>query len=137
MSEARTWTHLLLFDGICHLCDGAVQFILPRDQQGRIHFCPIQSELGSRLYREHGLDPTTPHTMLLLTPQGACKESAAALEIARQLGWPWRLAGILVLIPRPVRDAAYRLVARNRYRWFGRHDSCMMPRPEWRGRFLE
>lgn len=137
MSEAPAWTHLLLFDGVCHLCNGVVQFILPRDPRGLIHFCPIQSELGSRMYREHGLDPAQPHTMLLLTPEGARKESAAALEIARLLGGAWRLAGVFRIIPGPLRDAAYRLIARNRYRWFGRDDACMMPRPEWRGRFLQ
>lgn len=135
MSSA-SWSHLLLFDGVCHLCDGAVQFILRHDQQDKIHFASIQSELGSRLYREHGLDPDTPQSMLLITPDGVLQESDAALEIARLLGWPWSLAGLLRLIPHFLRDPVYRFIASHRYQWFGRHDHCMLPKPEWRQRFL-
>ncbi|HCN28087.1 MAG TPA: hypothetical protein DIT64_04770 [Verrucomicrobiales bacterium] len=131
------WTNLLLFDGVCHLCDSTVQFVLRHDTSGRIHFCPIQSETGSRLYREHGFDPAAPHTMLLLTPDGALRESDAAIEIARLLGGIWRLALVLKIIPRPLRDAAYRFIASRRYRWFGRHGACLVPLPEWRARFLQ
>jgi predicted DCC family thiol-disulfide oxidoreductase YuxK len=129
--------HLLLFDGVCHLCNGSVQFILRRDPAGRIKFAPIQSPLGSQLYTQHGLDPAAPNAMLFLTPRGAFQASDAALEIARTLGGVWRLALIFKPLPRALRDAAYYIIARNRYRWFGKDESCMMPTPELKARMLE
>ena len=129
--------HLLLFDGICHLCDASVQFILKRDPQGKIKFAPIQSALGSQLYAQHGLDPAAPNAMLFITPRGAFKASDAALEIARTLGGVWKLALIFKLLPRALRDAAYYFIARNRYRWFGKDESCMIPTAELKARMLE
>jgi predicted DCC family thiol-disulfide oxidoreductase YuxK len=129
--------HLLLFDGVCHLCDGSVRFLLRHDHHARMKFAPIQSELGQRLYRQHGLDPEEPHTMLFITPRGAFRASSAVIEIARALGGVWSLAVMLKAVPRPLRDAAYFFIARNRYRWFGRHDTCLLPTPELRARMLE
>ena len=129
--------HLLLFDGICHLCDASVQFILKRDPQGKIKFAPIQSPLGSKLYEQHGLDPAAPNAMLFITPRGAFKASDAALEIARTLGGVWKIALVFKLLPCALRDAAYYFLARNRYRWFGKVESCMMPTPELKARMLE
>ncbi len=129
------WTNLLLFDGICHLCQHTVQLVLAHDKKGVIHFCSIQSELGSRLYREHGLNPEQPHSLLLLTPNGAFIESDAGLEVARLLGGWRRLLLMFKIVPKGLRDAVYRWVSRNRYRWFGRDVQCWLPRPEWKGRF--
>lgn len=129
--------HLLLFDGICHLCDSSVRFIVKRDFQAKIKFAPIQSPLGSQLYAQHGLDPAAPSAMLFLTPRGAFKASDAGLEIARTLGGVWKLALVFKLLPRALRDAAYYFIARNRYRWFGKDESCMMPTPELKARMLE
>lgn len=129
--------HLLLFDGVCHLCDASVRFIVRHDAAGRIKFTPIQSALGSRLYAQHGLDPAAPQSMLYITPKGAFKESDAALEIARTLGGVWKLARLFKPVPHLLRDAAYDLISRNRYRWFGKHESCMMPTPELKARMLE
>lgn len=129
-------SHLLLFDGVCNLCNGAVQFVLKNDRQGLIHFASIQSPTGSRIYREHGLDPDHPHTMLFISPDGVFRESTAALEIAGHLGGLWGLAKVFKIIPQPLRDRAYLFIASHRYRWFGKHDQCMLPRPEWRHRFV-
>ncbi|OYW75380.1 MAG: hypothetical protein B7Z37_13815 [Verrucomicrobia bacterium 12-59-8] len=107
--------HLLLFDGICHLCDASVRFILRRDPAGRIKFAPIQSPLGRELYTQHGLDPAAPNAMLFITPQGAFQASDAALEISRTLGGLWQLALVFKPLPRALRDAAYYFIARNRY----------------------
>lgn len=130
------WTHLLLFDGVCHLCDGAVQFILKHDQRGLIHFGSIQSAEGQSLYRQYGLDPEHPDTMLLITPEGVFRESDAALKIASLLGGRWSFALVFKIIPRWLRDRVYRFIAQHRYQWFGKHDQCLLPRPEWRARFL-
>ena len=129
--------HLLLFDGVCHLCDASVRFIVRRDLAGKIKFAPIQSPLGSRLYSQHGLDPAAPNAMLYLTPQGAFRASDAALEIARTLGGPWKLVLVFKPLPRVLRDAVYYFIARNRYRWFGRDESCMIPKAELKARMLE
>ena len=129
--------HLLLFDGICHLCDASVRFIVKRDPADKIKFAPIQSPLGSQLYAQHGLDPAAPNAMLFITPRGAFKASDAALEIARTLGGQWKFALIFKFLPRALRDAAYYFIARNRYRWFGKDESCMMPTPELKARMLE
>lgn len=133
MSDAP---YILLFDGVCNLCDNAVQFILKHDRRGLIHFASIQSDFGSRRYRELGLNPEAPDSMILLTPHGVFRESSAALEIAGLLGGPWPLAKVFKIVPRFIRDAVYRYVATHRYQWFGKHDQCMLPRPEWRKRFL-
>ena len=129
--------HLLLFDGVCHLCDASVRFILRRDPAGRIKFAPIQSPLGRELYTQNGLDPAAPNAMLFLTPTGAFRASDAALEIARTLGGAWQLALIFKPLPRALRDTVYYFIARNRYRWFGKDESCMMPTAELKERMLE
>lgn len=128
--------HLLLFDGVCHLCDASVRFVVRHDPAGKIKFAPIQSPLGRELYLRHGLDPEKPDSMLFLTPCGAFKSSDAALEIARTLGGMWNFALLFRPLPRALRDAVYFLVARNRYRWFGRRDACMMPTAELKERML-
>ncbi len=130
------WTHLLLFDGVCNLCDQTVQWVLTHDRRGLVKFCSIQSELGSQLYRQHGFDPTKPQTMLLLTPEGCWVKSEAVLELARWMGGSFAWLRVLRVIPRSLRDVAYGWVAANRYRFFGRKEQCLMPRPEWRERFL-
>lgn len=127
---------VLLFDGVCNFCSAAVQFIIRNDPKGVFQFLPIQSEEGGRIYREHGFDPAKGETFLLLTQKGVFTRSDAALEIAQSFGGPWKLAGVFKLIPRPIRDVAYRIIAKNRYRLFGRQEQCMMPTPDIRARFL-
>jgi predicted DCC family thiol-disulfide oxidoreductase YuxK len=129
--------HLLLFDGVCHLCDGGMRFIVRHDPQARIAFAPIQSTLGQRLYAEHGLDPAAPNTMLFVTPKGSFQASNAAIELARRLGGAWAWAAVFKVVPRPLRDAAYAFVASNRYRWFGKDDVCIMPTPDLKARLRE
>ena len=128
--------HVLLFDGTCNLCHATVRFVLPRDHAARFKFLSIQSALGQALYRAAGLDPGHPDTLLLWTEGRWLARSDAALEIARHLGWPWRLVASLHWLPTRLRDAAYRVVASHRHQWFGRSASCLVPGPGTRGRFL-
>ena len=128
---------ILVFDGVCALCSGSVAFIVKRDRASRFRFAPMQSASGRALMLEHGLDPDDPLSLLLLDAGGAWSESEAVLRVASSFGGPWSLTALARVVPRPWRDAAYRWVARNRYRWFGRRDSCLMPTPELRARFLE
>lgn len=126
----------ILFDGVCNLCNGSVQFILRRDPQARFRFASLQSEAGRRLVTEQGLDPEVLNSVILIEDGRVYRESTAALRIARHMSGAWKLLRVLVLIPRPIRDAVYRLIARNRYRWFGKSETCWLPTPELRARFL-
>jgi predicted DCC family thiol-disulfide oxidoreductase YuxK len=127
---------IVLFDGVCNLCSGAVQFIIRRDPAGRFRFASLQSPLGEELLARFGIDPGLLDSVILVEGDRWSKESDAALRVARGLGGAWKALAILRVIPRPIRDAVYRLIARNRYRWFGKKESCWLPTPELRGRFL-
>ena len=128
---------IVLFDGVCNLCNGSVQFLLKRDPEGRFRFAALQSDAGRRLMAEHGLAADTLSSVLLIEGGRVWHESSAALRIARHLPGAWKLLRVFAIVPRPLRDAAYRWIARNRYRWFGKRDECMVPRPGDRERFLD
>ena len=127
---------IVLFDGVCNLCSTSVQFILQRDPAGRFRFASLQSDLAQRLLTERGLDPKALDSVVVIDGDRLYRESDAALRIARDLKGAWTILTVFRVIPRPVRDWAYRLIARNRYRWFGKSETCWLPTPELRGRFL-
>ena len=127
---------IVLFDGVCNLCSTSVQFILQRDPVGRFRFASLQSDLAQRLLTEQGLDPKALDSVVVIDGDRLYRESDAALRIARDLKGAWKALTVFRVIPRPVRDWAYRLIARNRYRWFGKSETCWLPTPELRGRFL-
>lgn len=134
--------HLLLYDGVCGLCDRTVQFLLRRDRHDRFRFATLQGALARAVLAPHGLDPDRLDTVYLVsdcgTPQERVRQRArAVLHAASALGGAWRLLRVLAIVPAPLLDLCYRLVARVRYRLFGRHDSCPVPRPEHRQRFLD
>ena len=130
----------ILFDGVCNLCNGFVQFVIRHDPAGRFRFAALQSPAGQALLAAHGSLPpaalASPESVVLVQGGHLYSHSTAVLRIAGQLGGPWRLAAAGWLLPRPWRDALYRWVARHRYRWFGRQESCMLPTPALRNRFL-
>ena len=131
---------VVLFDGVCNLCSASVQWIIERDPGAAFRFASLQSEAGAALLEMHGLSlpaGADPDSVLLVDETGVHEQSDAALRIARGLGRPWSLLWGLRFVPRFVRDGLYRLVARNRYRWFGRKDACWLPTPELRSRFLD
>jgi predicted DCC family thiol-disulfide oxidoreductase YuxK len=127
---------IVLFDGDCNLCNTSVLFIARHDPAGRFHFAALQSATGRALLARHGLPPDLLETMVLVEGHRAFLRSSAALRIARRLAGPWRLLGALVLVPRPLRDLAYGVVARWRHRLFGRADACALPTPDLLKRFL-
>jgi len=130
-------TNLVLFDGVCNLCNGFVQFVISHDPRARFQFAALQSEVGQALLAQLGHRVAiTPETVMLLENGRLYTHSTAALRIARGLGWPWRGFSAALVLPRFLRDAAYRLVARHRYKWFGRQESCWLPTPELKARFL-
>ena len=124
---------MVLFDGVCNLCNGAVRFILARDPAGLFRFASLQSEAARRLLRDDG----RAETIVLLEAGKTYTKSTAALRIARGLRFPWPLLYAFVAVPRPLRDLVYDWVARHRYRWFGKRETCLLPTSEVRGRFVE
>lgn len=126
----------MLFDGVCNLCEGVVRFLVPRDPAGVFRFAPLQSEAGRRLLAGHGLPADTLDTFVLVEGERALVRSDAFLGIVRRLAAPWSWLRVLALVPRGLREAVYGVVVRNRYRWFGRKQACLVPTPELRARFL-
>ena len=126
---------VVYFDGYCGLCNGFVDFVLARDRRRRFRFAPLQGTTATARFGAPGdVDPTT----ILLEDSGTVYErSTAALRIITDLGGVWRLAGILRLVPRFIRDAIYDWIARHRYGWFGKRDACRLPSPEERAVFLD
>jgi predicted DCC family thiol-disulfide oxidoreductase YuxK len=127
---------VILFDGLCPLCSANARFILEHDRRGRFRLASMQSETGAALYRRFGIDPADPETLILVEGERMRRDSDAVLAIWSGLGWPWKLAGAARLIPAFVRDPVYRWVARNRYRLFGRRETCWVAPPRWRDRML-
>ncbi|RBP45454.1 putative DCC family thiol-disulfide oxidoreductase YuxK [Roseimicrobium gellanilyticum] len=128
---------IILFDGVCNLCAWAVRFIIERDPRGVFRFASLQSPVGQELMQKHGLNPSQLDSFVLVENDCAYSESTAALRVARHLGGAWPLFYGAIVLPRFVRDPIYKLIARNRYRWFGKKDTCMIPTPELRARFLD
>ncbi|MCL4693694.1 MAG: thiol-disulfide oxidoreductase DCC family protein [Candidatus Hydrogenedentes bacterium] len=128
---------VLLFDGVCNLCNKAVQFIIKRDKDALFRFASLQSDAGQALLNQHDLPTEDFDTMVYLEGDSVYTRSTAGLRIARRLGGLWPLLYAFIVIPRPIRDAVYGVIVRNRYRWFGKRDDCMVPTPDLRARFLE
>ncbi|KRD27359.1 hypothetical protein ASE39_03525 [Acidovorax sp. Root267] len=128
---------IVVFDGQCLLCNGWVQFLLRHDPAQRIRFASIQSAVGQQLLARAGLKVDGLQTLLVIDGDRSWQHTAAILRVLHALGWPWRLAWVGWLVPAPLRDALYRWVARNRYRIWGRSDTCMVPSPETAARFLD
>lgn len=129
-------TPVLLFDGVCNLCNASVQWVLLHDREGVFQFAALQSDTGQTLLRHWGRSTEDFDSVVLVDGDRLLLHSDVPLEIVRRIGGWWSLLYVFKVVPRPVRDAVYRWIARNRYRWFGKRESCMLPRPEWKGRFL-
>ena len=127
---------LILFDGVCNLCNAAVRFIIPRDPDEHFQFAPLTSNAAARALASVPAS-TLPDSVILVDEGRVFTRSDAALRILRRLTFPWPLAYGLIVLPRAFRDLLYDVVARRRYRWFGRQDQCMIPSPSVRKRFLD
>jgi predicted DCC family thiol-disulfide oxidoreductase YuxK len=128
---------LILFDGVCNLCNGFVQFVIARDPGGTFQFGALQSAAARRVLELHDAPDPLPDAFALVEDGALIWRSTAVLRIVRHLTFPWPLAYVLIAVPRPLRDGIYALVARHRYRWFGRRDQCPVPTHELRSRFLD
>lgn len=127
---------IVFFDGVCNLCNGAVQFIIARDRKNVFHFASLQSDMAKEKLKPIGVEPEHILSIVLLSEGKAYQQSSAVCRIARKLSWPWPLFYALILIPPFIRDAIYRFIAHNRYRWFGKRESCWLPSPELKDKFI-
>lgn len=135
-----TDARIVLYDGECGFCDGAVRWLLERDRDGRLRFAPLQGETAAALRRRHPEIPQGPETLVYVDARDGCERvslrSEALFHVLRALPRPWRWLAALRVLPRAWTDAAYRAFARRRHRWFGRLDACPVPDPAVRARFL-
>jgi predicted DCC family thiol-disulfide oxidoreductase YuxK len=127
---------VILFDGLCNLCNGFVQFVIARDPHARFRFASLQSNAARQLMGSRTGRADAPDSVVLVDGDCIFVRSTAALRICRGLRFPWPLLAAFGVVPRPLRDLAYDLVARHRYRWFGRRDACLIPTPALSARFL-
>lgn len=127
---------VVLFDGVCNLCNGVVKFVIVRDSKEKLRFASLQSETGKELMRRHDIDENQLSTFVFIENEKAYTKSTAGLKLTRNLGGLWPLLYALIIIPAFIRDVAYNFVSSNRYRWFGKQEACMIPTPEIRARFL-
>ena len=130
---------LILFDGVCNLCNSSVLFVIKRDKTNTFLFAPLQSEVGKTIINEYNIDTTKTDSILLFDPKSykIYEKSSAALHIAKQLSFPYYLMAVFFIVPTVVRNVLYDFVAKNRYKWFGKKDACMIPTPELKAKFLD
>lgn len=128
---------IIFFDGVCNLCNGAVQFIIKRDTKKTFQFASLQSAFAHDQLKEHQIDVTALQSIVLKSGNTIYTKSTAALRIAKQLSGGWPLLYSFMIIPAFIRDWVYDGIAKNRYRWFGKQDVCMVPTPDLKDRFLD
>jgi predicted DCC family thiol-disulfide oxidoreductase YuxK len=127
---------VILFDGVCNFCNGAINFVLKHDKKGVFRFAPLQSEAGQKLLRQYNLSTKDFDSFVLIDDGKVYKKSSASLQVMNKLPWYWKEVQIFRIIPTIFRDAIYDFIAKHRYKWFGKKDQCMVPTPEIRSRFL-
>ena len=125
---------IILFDGVCNFCNGSVNFIIEHDKKNFFKFSPLQSEAGQKYVEKFGLSDID--SIILVENEKAYTHSTAALRIAKHIGGIWSLLYAFIIVPKPLRDFFYKWFAKNRYRFFGKMDECMIPTPEIRAKFL-
>ncbi|KPB04421.1 thiol-disulfide oxidoreductase DCC family protein [Bacillus sp. CHD6a] len=137
MPEIHNTEHsILLFDGVCNLCNALVPFVIQRDKGSTFKFASLQSEVGQTILKEHSLPVDQFDSFYFVDGNKLYTKSTADLKVAKNLDGGWKLFYPLILIPKPIRDMIYSFIAKNRYRWFGKKDQCMLPNPEMKKRFL-
>jgi predicted DCC family thiol-disulfide oxidoreductase YuxK len=127
---------IVLFDGVCNFCNASVNFIIRHDKKDHFRFCPLQSEKGKYLLQQFNEDTTQFNSLVLIENDKIYKRSAGALKIARRLDGGYSLLYAFMLVPPFIRDGVYNFIAKNRYKWFGKKESCMVPTPEMKEKFI-
>jgi predicted DCC family thiol-disulfide oxidoreductase YuxK len=127
---------IILFDGVCNLCNSSVQFVLKHDKEKLFRFASLQSEAGQVLLKKYQLPETNFNSFVLIKNSKAFVKSTAALMVAKELKGFIKILYIFIIVPAFIRNAVYNVIAKNRYKWFGKQESCMMPTPDLQSRFL-
>ena len=127
---------VIFFDGLCNLCNGAVQFTIERDPKNVFQYASLQSDYAQEHLSPFQIEPKQGDSFVLLERGKVYQRSTAALRVSKRLTWPWPLLYALIIVPPFIRDAVYNYVAKNRYRWFGKKESCWVPTPELKSKFL-
>jgi predicted DCC family thiol-disulfide oxidoreductase YuxK len=133
--DKATSPPVVLFDGVCKLCNGSVNFILPRDSKGRLKLAPLQSDYGRAVLKEHRKNLNALDSMMLLEGERLTAKSTAVIRISKYLDGAWPLCMVALVIPPFIRDFVYDIIAKNRTRWFGKYDTCRLPDPKYKARF--
>ncbi|WP_166965300.1 thiol-disulfide oxidoreductase DCC family protein [Yeosuana marina] len=129
---------LILFDGVCNLCNSSVQYVIKHDKNNIFMLAALQSEVGQQLIKEYKIDTKKTDSILLYTTkEGISYKSTAALKIAYYLGFPNSILSVFLIVPAFIRNWVYDYIAKNRYKWYGKKESCMIPTPELKSKFLE
>ncbi len=131
------FNNIILFDGVCNLCNSSVQFVIRHDKGATFKFASLQSEFGQKMLGEEQLPVDDLRSFILIEEGKSYIRSTAALRVARKLNGAWPLLYSFIIIPRFIRDAVYDLIARNRYKWFGKQEACWVPTPELRSRIID
>lgn len=133
----QDFANIILFDGHCNLCNGVVQFVLKHDKNKRFRFGSLQGESGQQLLRQYNMPTQEFNTVIVILNNRIYTHSTAALMLVRNLSGLWPMLYVFILVPVFIRDRIYNWVAQNRYRWFGKKETCWVPRPEYRNRFID
>jgi len=138
MNQLPKHKKLILFDGVCNLCNSTVQYVIKHDKKDKFRFAPLQSEIGKSIIKKYNIDPVKTDSLLLYSNQNGLQvKSTAALHIAKHLGFPNSIMAVFLLVPTFIRNGVYDYIAKNRYTWYGKKEACMIPTPELKAKFLD
>jgi predicted DCC family thiol-disulfide oxidoreductase YuxK len=136
MQEPGTYNHIILFDGVCNFCNSSINLVIAKDKRNLFRFAPLQSEIGQQLLKYYHIDSSKTDSVIYIENGKAYTRSSAALRVAKHMKGAYPLLFGLIIIPPFLRNLVYDYIARNRYKWFGKKDSCMIPTPEVRQKFI-
>lgn len=136
-NSIKPLTYIVLFDGVCNLCNSSVQFVIKHDHKKLFSFASLQSEFGQQLLKEKGLPTENFNSFMLLENDQLFSKSTGALRMLKHLGSGWQILYAFIIVPKFIRDAVYNFVSQNRYRWFGKKEACWIPTPDLKKRFLD
>ena len=130
---------LILFDGICNLCNSSVLYVIKRDKNEKFLFAPLESDIGNKIIQKFSIDTKETDSILLYNPlkDSLTYKSTAALLIAKELGFPTNILTLFLIVPKAIRNWVYNYIAKNRYKWYGKKESCMIPTPELKAKFID
>ncbi|WP_282030806.1 thiol-disulfide oxidoreductase DCC family protein [Winogradskyella eximia] len=130
---------LILFDGVCNLCNSSVLYVIKRDKNEKFLFAPLESDIGNKIIQKFSIDTKETDSILLYNPlkDSLTYKSTAALLIAKELGFPTNILTLFLIVPKAIRNWVYNYIAKNRYKWYGKKESCMIPTPELKAKFID